>query len=207
MSTLTRPLTLADREPAIQLLMAAFAEDPVLTYLATGSDHPAILRCVFDAILTYCQPHNQLWGAFTADHQKLMGVAAWIPPEADANDELIWLSAGLYRLPLLVAPHRWGRWLPLFGGFGNRIPKPCWSLQLLGVSPDCQRQGVGSLLLKPALTTSRETGIQCHLETSTESAVQFYQQQGFRVVHERLLLKDDVRGNGVRYWTMLRDYV
>lgn len=202
MSTLTRALTLADREPAIQLLMAAFAEDPVLTYLATGSDHPAILRCVFDAILTYCQPHNQLWGAFTADHQKLMGVAAWIPPEADANDELIWLSAGLYRLPLLVAPHRWGRWLPLFGGFGNRIPKPCWSLQLLGVSPDCQRQGVGSLLLQPALTTSRETGIPCHLETSTESAVQFYQRQGFRVAHERPLTDD-----GVRYWTMLRDYV
>lgn len=207
MSTVTRALTLADREPAIQLLMAAFAKDPVLTYLATGSDYLAILRCVFDAILTYCQPHHQLWGAFTADHEELIGVAAWIPPEADANDELIWLSAGLYRLPLLVDPQRWGSWLPFFGGFGHRIPKPCWSLQLLGVSPQFQRQGVGSLLLQPALKTSRQMGIPCHLETSTESAVHFYQRHGFWVADERPLLRDDLTHDRVRYWTMVRDYV
>ncbi len=192
-----RPLDWSDREVAIQLLLLAFDPDPILRYWAADADPTQVYRCVFEAILTFCQPYGQVWGAYHADGS-LLGLAAWIPPDVDADDELGWLSAGLYRLPLLISPHRWTGWIPMLS-LGQRLPKPAWSLQLLGVDPQVQGQGIGSRLLQPVLARSDQTGIPCHLETSTEGAVRFYQRQGFEVLHQRTF-KDP----SLPYWTMLR---
>ncbi|MFQ3612986.1 MAG: GNAT family N-acetyltransferase [Cyanobacteriota bacterium] len=180
---------------AIEVLVAAFAQDPVLAYLIPEQEQHKIQAIVFETILNYCQSHQFVFGAYRED-ETLAGVAAWLPPGADLEDWLGWLQSGMFRLLGSVPLGLWGRWLEFFSL--SRLPaQPVWSLQLLGVSPRCQRQGIGKKLLQPILELSEKTGISCHLETSTESAVSFYRRQGFEVIDCQPIGKQ-----GPPYWLM-----
>jgi len=55
---------------------------------------------------------------------------------------------------------------------------------MLGVSPDCQGQGIGGMLLQSMLARADRTNMPCYLETTTTAAVRFYQRHGFEVVHQ-----------------------
>jgi ribosomal protein S18 acetylase RimI-like enzyme len=190
-----KPLKDTQKSEAIELLMSAFVQDPVMAYLSSEQERQHIQAIVFEAILNYCQPHHYIFAA-GAEDGTLAGVAAWLPPGADLDDWLSWLQSGMYRLLGSVPLHLWGRWLEFFNL--SRIPsQPVWSLQLLGVDPRFQRQGIGKKLLQPILEISRHTGIPCHLETSTESAVRFYRRQGFEVISCYHL-----QGKGPPYWLM-----
>lgn len=72
-------------------------------------------------------------------------------------------------------------------------------LAVLGVDPERQGLGLGSMLIKPGLDVCDREGIPAYLETGKERNVAFYSRQGFVVRHELVLPK------GPRIWFMWRE--
>ncbi|MBD1873956.1 GNAT family N-acetyltransferase [Nodosilinea sp. FACHB-131] len=169
---------------ATELLIAAFADDPLLRYLVPADvcDRQTVMAYLFRMLLicgaggghSYC----------LSDGQTLKGVVIWMPPEQTV-DLIDLLRAGLYelpfRLPLQYLP-RWQAALALDQYRHQAMPQPHWYLMLLAVSPNSQRQGVGHQLMQPGLAESTRTHCPCYVETSTEGAVRFYQRHGFEIV-------------------------
>nr|WP_231510290.1 GNAT family N-acetyltransferase [Fischerella sp. PCC 9605] len=79
------------------------------------------------------------------------------------------------------------------------MSQPHYYLEMLGVAPAYQGQGIGSLLLQPVLKQADTEGLPCYLQTTTEKAVRFYQKHGFEVLRTVELPK-----GGSQLWTMKR---
>ena len=65
--------------------------------------------------------------------------------------------------------------------------KPYMYLQVIGVAPAHQGQGVGGRLLRALIEQSEQAGLALYLETETECNVRMYEHFGFRVVKEIVL--------------------
>lgn len=127
--------------------------------------------------------HNSLLGAWVAD--ELVGVAAWLPPQAYPIPLRRQVAQAVHMVPALP----WGVHAAreaLRGQGANRghHPKdaPHFYLRALGVDPRHQRGGVGGALLHPVLTQADESGVGCFLTTATRANVRYYEQFGFDVV-------------------------
>ncbi|MBE9179047.1 GNAT family N-acetyltransferase [Oculatella sp. LEGE 06141] len=186
---------------AVGLLSDAFANDPIFRYLIPELE-PArtrALQCVINALLCSSLSYGHVYT--TSDPIK--GVAAWLPPGQAPVPLLRLLQAGLYQLPFHLHWSHWSRWISLLKWEDYQrqdMPRPHWYLMLLGVVPDYQRQGIGGLLLNPILAEADREGMPCYLETSTESAVCFYQRHGFDVIRTEPLSEQ-----APWYWTMKRE--
>lgn len=187
---------------ATEILAKAFYADPMFRYLIPETEPAKLdaLNWFCQMILNYSQPYHQIYT--TADDLK--GVAAWIPPGHSPLSTLRLLQVGLYALPFKLGWKKAGRFLSLFSMIDEHhshdIPQRHWYLFMLGVAPSYQNQGIGSLLLQPVLKQADSEGLPCYLETSTESAVRFYQRQGFAV-----LWQGELPGGNSCIWTMKRE--
>lgn len=111
------------------------------------------------------------------------GAALWYPPGTKRHsfretmaESLPFLPAGLPRL---------GRASRLQRMVASNWPRePHWYLSVLSVSPESQRQGYGSALLRPGLERADRDRIGCWLETQRESNIPFYRRFGFELVKE-----------------------
>jgi GNAT superfamily N-acetyltransferase len=129
------------------------------------------------------------------------GVAVWLPPGAyplSTSRKLRGMPALLSTLA--AAP----RALPAFTRLGTGLERafptgPHWYLEVLGVAPAWQGQGVGTRLLAPLLERADRERLPCYLETATRPNVAFYERLGFRVERELALLP-----GGPPQWTMIR---
>jgi len=78
--------------------------------------------------------------------------------------------------------------------------EPHYYLNILGVSPEAQGEGLGSELLRPMLERCDREGVPAYLESSKERNLAFYGRHGFRVTGEmRFPL------GGPPLWFMWRD--
>ncbi|NER99060.1 MAG: GNAT family N-acetyltransferase [Symploca sp. SIO1B1] len=187
---------------ASEHLSAAFSQDPLIGYFLpedTAAKRRA-LKHLSRGFLNFGQLYNNIYT--TADEPK--GVAIWLPPEAFQITFLqLWqaLTSGLLISPFYM---RWTRIKDFLALLNTEIqmqeklsPEPHWYLGMLGVSPKCQGQGIGGMLLQPVLEEADRTKIPCYLETTTPSAVRFYQRHGFEVVHQGMFVAHE-------YWAMKR---
>ncbi|NER22545.1 MAG: GNAT family N-acetyltransferase [Symploca sp. SIO1C2] len=187
---------------ASERLSAAFSQDPLISHFLpedTAAKQRA-LKHLSMGFLNFAQPYGHIYT--TADEPK--GVAIWLPPEAFQITFLqLWqaLTSGLLISPFYM---RWTRIKDFLALLNTEIqmqeklsPEPHWYLGMLGVSPKCQGQGIGGILLQPVLAESDRTKIPCYLETTTPSAVRFYQRHGFEVVHQGMFVDHE-------YWAMKR---
>lgn len=183
-------------------LAAAFSQDPLIgRFLPEESTaKQTAMKQISQAMLNYGQFYNQTYT--TAEHPK--GVAMWLPPEA-ARITLsqLWqvVTSGLLTVPFYL---RWNRILDFASFIGTEIrlhdrtaSEPHWYLAMLGVSPECQGQGIGGQLLQPVLQEADRAKLPCYLETSTPGGVRFYQRHGFEIAHYGTFA-------GCDYWAMKR---
>lgn len=77
-----------------------------------------------------------------------------------------------------------------------------WHLQVLGVEPEQQGQGLGSALMQPVLAKADKARLPCYLETLNEKNLPFYEHFRFQVVAQSTLPK-----GGPTAWSMLREPV
>ncbi|NES20531.1 MAG: GNAT family N-acetyltransferase [Symploca sp. SIO3E6] len=192
----------SDFASASEHLSAAFTQDPLISYFLpedTAAKQKAFQH-LSRAFLNFAQPYNQIYT--TANDPK--GVAIWLPPEALQITLLqLWqaVTSGLIISPFYM---RWTRIKDFLALLNTQIqmheklsPEPHWYLGMLGVSPKCQGQGIGGMLLQPVLEKSDRTKMPCYLETTTPSAVRFYQRHGFEVVDQVMFVEHE-------YWAMKR---
>ena len=126
------------------------------------------------------------------------GAALWLGPGAQRQTfgEQLRLLPGMARL---VGLRHMGAVMLTLAELDRRVPRePHWHLSLLGVSPERQRSGIGSALLRPILERCDREVTPAYLETANPANLGLYERHGF-AVRERLDLRD-----GLRVWTMLR---
>ncbi len=199
-------LDIHELETAAQLLARAFRDNP-LNCAATRSTRPARrLRCNLAgmrALLSVATERSQIWFAHagaeqtsSGDPATVLGAAVSVPP-------------GAYPLPppsfsLLLrtlaeqGPRvslRWGRIFETLSSL--RPPEPHAYLALLGVAPEAQNGGVGSVLLRAWQTSPEARGVLHYLETDRWENVRFYRRAGFGIRRELEIL-------GAHIWCLAR---
>ncbi|MBL9097436.1 MAG: GNAT family N-acetyltransferase [Alphaproteobacteria bacterium] len=179
-----RRATAADREQVIECLTAAFATDPVMSWIGRkDAKRDQGRRAMFRFLVGKLGlPGGELW---TADDY---GAAAlWIPPER-ADMKLPWWEE-VRLLPTIMT----------FTGIGGLSradafrkaadkhhpkDKPHFYLMTVGVNPKFQGQGLGSALLEANLAAIDAKGLPSYLESSNEKNVPLYRRHGYQVINE-----------------------
>lgn len=185
-----------------EVLGRALKDDPVSVYTIPDTEkRHAKMKHVFQ--MTSCL--GVKYGETHATSSNLEGIAVWLPyidkPYNMIIDIGCLLKAKVYKVGFkaskLIKPieehntkvHR------------EFVPDDHWYLQTLGVDPEHQGKGYGSLLMEYMLDKIDNTQpLPIYLETSIEINVNFYKKFGFRVVREEF-----ISDTGVYQWYLLRD--
>ena len=181
-----RRATAADRALVARVLAAAFADDPVFTYLFPPgtSRRQARLQRMFALETARSEKRS---GSWVADGGA--GATVWFPPGRwrsttweDLRDAASWirlfgrqLRLGQQARSVMEAHHR---------------PLPDhWYLLYMGVEQARRGQGIGSALLQPVLDECDRTRTPAYLEASGERNRALYARHGF-VARDALQLPD-----------------
>lgn len=170
------------------------------------------LRTVYGVLLSDLAqpPLVARWGG------RVVGAAAVSPPEAcfyrrsQARTRRIGFAGrSLYvespRVPWRHLPGLLRIGLPALGriatmtraGSAHDPAHRHWHIELVGVDPELQGQGIGGKLMEAALGPADEAGEEAYLETDTPENVAFYRRRGFEVTGQEEPLQ-------VRTWYMER---
>ena len=124
------------------------------------------------------------------DGPTVLGVAVWLPPGAFPWTAARKLRATPAMLAVLAADPRSFRAFVGYGAAAERLhpTEPHWYLEVLGIRPEAQRQGLGRRLVQPVLDRADEEGLPCLLETSDRANVPYYERFGFTVTDDALAL-------------------
>lgn len=179
-----RRATRADSDRVIDCLSAAFANDPVMSWIGRkDAKRDAGRRAMFTFLVAKLGlAGDELW---TSDDHA--AAALWVPPDR-AELKLPWLEE-LRLFPTIIA-------FTGFSGLG-RIEKfrkaadahhpktrPHFYLMTIGVDPKFQGQGLGSALLEATLAKIDAKGLPSYLESSNEKNVPLYRRHGYAVTQE-----------------------
>ena len=177
-----------------QLLGRAFANDPALVLAdPDGARRARWLPCLYRATLRYAHATGgvELVGGRAA--------ALWLQSQTEPS---FWraLCCGMLRIPLAMGVRAWLRLARHEAWCAARVRALCAPnygyLWILGVDPEAQRAGYGSLAVAAAIAAMRAQGHGvCLLKTETESNVAFYRQLGFECIDDRV-----VPSSQIRYW-------
>lgn len=177
---IVRQATTADAQAVTEMLVRAFDDDPVASYMFAGRRRRRRgLHSFFSTELRrHYLPHGHV---YTTDD--LSGAALWGPPDRERHParELLEL---LPTAPYLLSPHVLGALRLMFTVEGLHPKEPHWYLFTLGTAPERQGKGVGSTLLRSMLSHVDLEGESAYLESSKERNVPLYARFGFEVIDE-----------------------
>jgi GNAT superfamily N-acetyltransferase len=188
-----RPATAEDVQRLKTVLADAFYEDPVFGWLMPDdSKRHARLRRYFGLDLGhYALRYGRVWT--TAD---LIGAALTLPP-------------GKWRVPprtTLLHGSAFGMHLPRAARMGaamewrhaREIHGSHYYVRDIGVHPDMQGKGLGSVLMRPTLDRCDREGAPAYIEASSERSAALYERLGFQHVKELRV------GGSPPLWLMIR---
>jgi GNAT superfamily N-acetyltransferase len=188
-----RPASVDDVQRLKTVLAEAFFEDPVFSWLIPeDGKRLARLRRYFGIDLRhFALPHGHVWT--TGD---LTGAALSLPPGAwrvPPRSTLLHGSAfgiHLLRAARMGATMEWRHARELRG--------PHYYVRDIGVRPDMQGKGLGSVLMGPTLERCDREGLPAYIEASSERSAALYERLGFRHVKELRV------GGSPPLWLMIR---
>jgi ribosomal protein S18 acetylase RimI-like enzyme len=169
-------------------LSHAFNKDPIMSWcIRDDLKRPEAMRCCFEYMLSNSVKFGEV--TCTVD---MNACAIWLPPGK-------WLGVPSFPETLLQLPDliRWmgfsriNRWIKMINIEANYRPKtPHFYLAFLGVEPDKQGLGLGSLLLKDKLQSIDSISLPTYLENSNIRNMPLYERYGFRVTGELKVSED-----------------
>jgi ribosomal protein S18 acetylase RimI-like enzyme len=192
---------------AAKMMADTFFPDPLSCYLLPNERYRLeslekawrkTINHDFPLGYVYCSEQRER----NLDSSQILGIASWLPPNAKSPSLLgsLPLILEIFLQNGFISTKRILNTLTKTEAYRLRdCPTPHWYLEGLGVSPNAQGKGIGSLLLQPVLQQADRQGEICYLFTSTDRAVKFYQRHGF-VVREELRVLNDAPP----LWMMMR---
>jgi len=183
------------------MLGRAFQTDPLWTAVMVDPvQRPGMLVRMFTALIRTTVVAQGV-AEKTPD---LEGLALWLPP---ARDMGVWamVKAGFAMPRFVVRLPKSDRkqMIAVLRQVGERrealMPAPHWYVPAIGVDPESQGMGFGSVLMKHGIARADRDEAPIYLETETERNVGFYQRLGFDVMEEFTPKAVDVR-----MWFMAR---
>lgn len=171
---------------AAQVLADAFQHDPVWNAMF-GDAWPGQRIAAFETPVLY----GLKYGAVYASSENLEGIAVWMPGEwADMTLWRVFRSGAMWsglKLGFRVAQKMTPIFQPIETDRKENVRKPFIYLQVIGVAPQFQGQGLGGRLLRALIEESEQAGLPIYLETETEGNVRMYEHLGFTVVKNIML--------------------
>jgi GNAT superfamily N-acetyltransferase len=155
---------------------------------ATGSELDALFRLI---LAPYFEVGGIVWTAGQG-----AGCAAWLPAAATARFDEIERATrdAIDRL----TPDGGARYAVFWDWIESHVPdEPCWFLDVVGMRPDAQGQGIGRALVAHGVELARADGLPAFLETGSEANVALYESLGFRTVR-----RERAPDNGPMIWFM-----
>jgi GNAT superfamily N-acetyltransferase len=170
----------ADVETISRALGAAFADDPVMSWLiADAARRPQILAGNFRLLL------EEIWLRHeqTYTTEATPGAAIWDPP----GEWSVGIGKQIRLLP--QALRVWGRFLPrallTLARIERGHPRAAhYYLAVLGIEPESQGRGLGSALMFPVLHRCDTERVPAYLEASSPRNRALYERHGFEVTKE-----------------------
>jgi GNAT superfamily N-acetyltransferase len=185
--TKVRKANSGDLDELIPVVARAFQPQPLTCWLL-GSGRSAMRRgqrlieLEFEKALPYGLTYT------TTDRR---GAAIWHPPNKKLElwSDLLWSfrSAAAIGIGWRTVSH-------IITGLRMALlepKKPHYYLAILGVDPEAQGEGIGSILLEPCLALCDRERTPAYLVTDTEDAARFYRRQGFEIKHKVPGFKSD----------------
>lgn len=178
-----RPATGADVPRLVESFAAAFQDDPVFGWLMPDERRRRDrLRAFFGVELTAVGlARGAVW-----THDGLSGAAIATPP-------------GRWRLPWAVQLRHTGEFVRAFGArLGHagallqlmerrHLREPHHYLAYVGVTPEQQGQGLGTVLMEPTLARCDREGLPAYLEATSPRNIALYERLGFVALGELTL--------------------
>lgn len=179
-----------DEVTVVDVITLAFSIDPVARWLYPNSHQ----------YLTHMPSFVKTYGGNAFVHgsayyvEDYIGAALWLPPNVHPDeDEMISL------IRRTVAKPEQEELFALFEEMANVHPKePHWYLPVIGVDPNHQSQGYGSMLMQQALLSCDRDQTMAYLESSNPRNISLYKRHGFE------LLGTIQRGGSPPVFPMLR---
>jgi ribosomal protein S18 acetylase RimI-like enzyme len=177
-----RPGRPEDVAAAADVLAEAFTGYAWATWTVAADDHTERLRAQHELFLRRVLVPCGAWWVANADGSgpgRLVGVAAWLPPDADVPDE-VWAELDVELAGLAGDRAEHAREAEAVG-HALRPGGAHWYLATVGVLPAFRKRGLATALLAPGLADAAASGLPAYLETSSWDNVRLYEQLGFRV--------------------------
>ena len=162
------------QQASIAVIVKAFRDDPAARWLyPDASDY---LRNFPDFVRIF---GGKAFDYGTADHcDDFDSAALWLPPGVQPDEEAL---SGL--LQSTVAESNQAAMFSVFEQMAGFHPaEPHWYLPLIGVDPERQGKGLGSVLLERALRRCDHARLPAYLEATSPRNLALYHRHGFKVI-------------------------
>jgi len=173
-SSNVKTATESEQDAVIDALKLAFVADPATRWVWPDSQKYLLHFSKF-AKAFGGKAFEQNTAHYTGNYS---GAALWLPPNVGPDVDTL---LGLIRDTTSeeaqnIVPQ-------VFEKMGGYHPnEPHWYLPLLGVDPHHHGKGLGSLLMKHALSICDKESMLAYLESSNPRNIQFYKRHGFELL-------------------------
>jgi ribosomal protein S18 acetylase RimI-like enzyme len=187
------PLDSVEIRAAAQVLGRAFRDNPGMIAILPGRTEETRLRLVESCMVGFVASVVRYGVAeVVKDAGAIVGVSLSFPPGAFPPP--FYATVIQARGPVRAGLGAAVRFARVDMEMRKRHPHyPHWYLWFLGVSPECQGKGFGSVLLRSLSGKAESDGTPCYLETDKPSSVKIYERHGYRVEAEDVLPSVDLR--------------
>ena len=171
-----RELTPADVQLAADIIVLAFAADPVTRW--TWPDPRTYLAAMPRLVRAFGGKAFACGGADCVGD--FAGAALWLPPGVEPDQEALGEL-----MQSTLTPEQLEKALALFRQMADYHPhEPHWYLPLIGVDPAQQGKGFGDALMAHALARCDRDGAPAYLESTNPRNISLYRRHGFEPLGE-----------------------
>ena len=194
-------LNKSDIQPAVEVLVRAFRDYPLLKYFFPDElERKRIAPYFFQYILNYGVRYGEIY----ATSPNLEGVAVWLT--SDKYPMTFWRSIRSVPLSIIFGLGRRGSSRMRYTGeyidtvHKRLTPFKHWFLQAIGVDPQFQGKGYAGKLISAMSVRIDKEDLPCYLETLDEKNVWLYEHFGFKVIEKSVIPETKLTN-----WAMLRE--
>lgn len=172
---------------AVEVIAQAFHKNPLAEHAFPNTEPELRLRRVrriYRAVMEMALQRGRVF--VVRQSGRVAGAAVAYPPRESDQSLLSRTLSGVGALT--VGPRASMRYVAYEREIRKMRPQePHWYLFFLGVTPAFHGQGIGRAFVRHICRMADADGVDCYLETSVQSQLDFYAEYGFELVESRSL--------------------